>query len=68
MIISQPLEAKRVALDTCIKAEEWSLLDRAAICLNERTYVDFLERLDAPPRLNARLQKTMQATAPWDAA
>ena len=55
-------------LDAARAAAEDALLDQAVIRLNESAYMEFLERLDAPPRSNARLQKTMQTSAPWDEA
>lgn len=55
-------------LDAARAAAEEALLDQAVIRLNESAYVEFLERLDAPPRSNIRLQKTLQTAAPWDEA
>lgn len=53
-------------LDAARAAAEEALLDQTVIHLNEAAYKEFLARLDAPPRSNARLQKTMQTRAPWD--
>jgi uncharacterized protein (DUF1778 family) len=55
-------------LEAALAAAEEALLDQAVISLGEHAYVEFLERLDAPPRPNERLQKTMQTSAPWDKA
>jgi uncharacterized protein (DUF1778 family) len=55
------LEAARLA------AEE-ALLDRSMLSVSGEAYREFLARLDAPPKLNARLRKTMRKPAPWDKA
>ena len=55
------LEAARLA------AEE-ALLDRTMLSVSAEAYKAFLARLDAPPRPNARLRKTMRKPAPWDKA
>lgn len=53
-------------LDAARSAAEDVLLDRAVIVTDPKAYAEFLARLDAPPRPNARLRKTMQTPAPWD--
>jgi uncharacterized protein (DUF1778 family) len=50
------------------RAAEDALLDRTLITANPKAYKEFVKRLDAKPRPNARLRKTMQAAAPWEKA
>jgi len=53
-------------LDAARRAAEDTLLDRTLFTVSPQAYRQFLDRLDAPPRPNARLRKTMQTPAPWD--
>jgi uncharacterized protein (DUF1778 family) len=53
-------------LDAARRAAEDTLLDRTVFTVNTKEYRQFLARLDAPPRPNKRLVKTMRAPAPWD--
>ncbi|MBP9727213.1 MAG: DUF1778 domain-containing protein [Gammaproteobacteria bacterium] len=53
-------------LDAARAAAEEALLDQVMVSVNEQAYNMFLERLDAPPRSNESLRKTMQTLAPWD--
>ncbi len=53
-------------LDAARRAAEDALLDRTVFVVNPKAYAQFLARLDAPPRPNARLRRSLQATAPWD--
>lgn len=53
-------------LDAACRAAETALLDRALISVGSEAYADFLARLDAPPRPNKRLQRTMQTPTPWE--
>ena len=55
-------------LEAAQLAAEEALLDQALICVNSETYAEFVARLDAQPTVNARLQKTLQTTAPWESA
>jgi uncharacterized protein (DUF1778 family) len=48
--------ARRVAEDV--------LLDRTAFVVDPKAYAEFVRRLDAPPRPNARLRRSLQTTAP----
>lgn len=52
-------------LEAARRAAQEALLDRALIQLDPKAYKDFLARLEAPPRANERLRKTMRATPPW---
>jgi uncharacterized protein (DUF1778 family) len=53
-------------LDAARRAAEEALLDRTLISVSEEAYRRFLARLDAPPKPNARLRKTMRTPARWD--
>ena len=53
-------------LDAARGAAENALLDRTVFVVNPKTYAEFLARLDAPPRPNARLRRSLQTTAPWE--
>ena len=53
-------------LDAARHAAEETLLDRTVFVMNPKAYADFVKRLDAPPKPNARLRKTMRTTAPWE--
>jgi uncharacterized protein (DUF1778 family) len=52
-------------LDAVRRAAEDTLLDRTVFAVGPAAYRRFLARLDAPPRPNQRLLKTMQTPAPW---
>jgi uncharacterized protein (DUF1778 family) len=41
-------------------------LNRTLFTVSPKAFVEFLDRLDAPPQPNERLRRTMQARAPWD--
>ena len=47
------------------RAAEEALLDRTPLLVSPATYAKFLAQLDAPPRPNVRLRRTMKATPPW---
>lgn len=53
-------------LDAARRAAEEALLDRTVWTVSPKAYAEFLARLDAPPRPNRRLQKTMRTPAPWE--
>ena len=53
-------------LEAARRAAETALLDRALISVSPEAYADFLVRLDAPPRPNERLQRTLRTPPPWD--
>lgn len=54
-------------LDAARRAAEEILLDRAIFAVSRDAYSKFLARLDAKPRPNARLRKTMRSPVPWAA-
>jgi uncharacterized protein (DUF1778 family) len=47
-------------------AAEDTRLDRTAFTVSPKVYRQFLTRLDAPPKPNKRLLKSMQRPAPWE--
>ena len=47
------------------RAAEDTPLDRSVFAVSPKAYREFLKRLDAPPRPNKRLIKSMQTPAPW---
>src|SRR5205809_736450 len=53
-------------LDAARRAAEDALLDRTVFVINPKAYAEFLARLDAPPRPNARLRRSLQTAAPWE--
>ena len=53
-------------LDAACRAAESLLLDRTVLSVTPKAYREFLKRLDARPRPNKRLIKTMRTRAPWD--
>ena len=53
-------------LDAARRAAEDTLLDRTVFTVSPKAYRQFLARLDAPPKPNKRLLKTMRTRAPWD--
>ena len=53
-------------LDAASRAAQDTLLDQTNITLSPAAYRQFVALLDAPPKPNKRLRKTMQTPAPWD--
>lgn len=53
-------------LDAARRAAEDTLLDRTLFRVSPKAYREFLARLDAPPKPNKRLRKTMLTPAPWE--
>lgn len=53
-------------LEAARHAAEDALLDRAIIAAGPDAYAEFLARLDAPPKPNDRLRRTMRTAAPWE--
>ncbi len=48
------------------RAAQAALLDRALMTVSPKAYDEFVRRLDAKPRPNARLRKTMSTPGPWE--
>jgi uncharacterized protein (DUF1778 family) len=53
-------------LEAACRAAEETILDRTILTVSPEAYRQFLARLDAPPKPNKRLLKTMQTRAPWE--
>jgi uncharacterized protein (DUF1778 family) len=53
-------------LDAARRAAEGVLLDRTLFVVSPKAYREFLARLDAPPKPNERLRKSMRTPAPWE--
>jgi uncharacterized protein (DUF1778 family) len=53
-------------LDSARQAAEDALLDRTAFVVSPKAYAEFLARLDAPPRPNKRLRRSLLTPAPWE--
>jgi uncharacterized protein (DUF1778 family) len=53
-------------LDAARRAAEDALLDRTVFVVNPKAYAEFVARLDAPPRPNARLRRSLGTAAPWE--
>jgi len=53
-------------LDAARHAAEETLLERTVFTVSPKVYRQFLARLDAPPKPNKRLLKSMQTRAPWE--
>ena len=53
-------------LDAARRAAEDTLLDRTVFAVSPKVYRQFLARLDAPPKPNKRLLKSMQTPGPWE--
>lgn len=53
-------------IDAARRAAEDALLDRTLFLAPPDAFDAFRARLDEPPRPNARLQRTMKTTPPWD--
>ena len=52
-------------LEAARRAAEEALLDRMVFTVSPKAHAEFLARLDARPRPNKRLRRTMQTAAPW---
>jgi uncharacterized protein (DUF1778 family) len=53
-------------LDAARKAAESALLDRTILRVSPKAYAKFLARLDAAPRPNPRLRRSLKTPAPWE--
>jgi uncharacterized protein (DUF1778 family) len=53
-------------IEAARRAAEEALVDRSLLLASPEAHAAFLKRLDAPPRPNARLRRTMRTRAPWD--
>jgi uncharacterized protein (DUF1778 family) len=53
-------------LEAARRAAEDTLLDRTVLSVSPQAYRQFLARLDAPPRPNKRLLKSLRTLPPWE--
>jgi uncharacterized protein (DUF1778 family) len=53
-------------LDAARRAAEDALMERTVFAFNTKAYRAFVARLDAPPKPNKRLRKSLQTPAPWE--
>lgn len=52
-------------LEATKRAAEEALLDRVLFVVSPEAHAQFLAKLDAPPKPNARLRRTMNTPPPW---
>ncbi len=52
-------------LDAARRAAEDALLDRTLLIVGAEAFDAFRARLDAPPRPNEKLRRTLQSPPPW---
>jgi uncharacterized protein (DUF1778 family) len=52
-------------LEAARRAAEDALLERTVLNVSPEAYAAFLKRLNAQPRPNERLRRTMRAVPPW---
>ncbi len=53
-------------LDAARHAAADALMDRTVFVVNPKAYAEFLVRLDASPRPNDRLRRSLRTAAPWE--
>jgi uncharacterized protein (DUF1778 family) len=53
-------------LDAARRAAEDVLMERTVFAFKAKAYSSFVARLDAPPKPNKRLRKSLQTPAPWE--
>lgn len=53
-------------LEATRRAAEDTLLDRALFVVSPQAHAEFLARLDTPPRVDPRLQRSLRTKAPWE--
>ena len=53
-------------LDAARRAAEDALMERTVFAFHAKAYRAFVARLDAPPKPNRRLRKSLQTPAPWE--
>jgi uncharacterized protein (DUF1778 family) len=52
-------------LESACRAADHALLDRTILAISPKAYAEFTVRLDAPPKPNARLRRSLKTSAPW---
>lgn len=53
-------------LEASRQAAEAALLDRTLFVVSPAAHAEFLTRLDAKPKPNARLKRSLKTPAPWE--
>lgn len=53
-------------LEAARRAAEETVLDRTVFTVGPKAFAEFVARLDAPPRPNARLRRVLKTPPPWD--
>lgn len=53
-------------LEAARRAAEEAMLERTLVQVSAEAYDAFVARLDAPPKPNDRLKKTMRTKVPWE--
>jgi uncharacterized protein (DUF1778 family) len=53
-------------LEAARRAAEEALLDRTMMLVDPKAFAEFVKRLDAAPKPNARLSRALSTPAPWD--
>ncbi len=53
-------------LEAARRAAEEALLERTLFRVSPEAYAEFVRRLDAPPKPNARLRKMLAKRPPWE--
>jgi uncharacterized protein (DUF1778 family) len=53
-------------LEAARRAAEEALLDRTMMLVDPKAFAEFVKRLDAAPKPNARLARALSTPAPWD--
>ena len=60
----RPQSPKRFAIGIGDAAKD-ALMDRTLFVVSPKVHAEFLARLDAPPKPNARLLRTLKTPLPW---
>lgn len=53
-------------LSAARQAAENTILDRSVFLVDAKSYADFLAQLDASPKPNVRLKRSLGTKAPWE--
>jgi uncharacterized protein (DUF1778 family) len=53
-------------LEAARRAAEEALLDRTMMVVDPKAFGEFVKRLDAAPKPNARLARALRKPAPWE--
>lgn len=53
-------------LDAARQAAMNAMLDRTILMVSPKAYAEFKTLLDAPPKANSRLRRSLKTAAPWE--